>query len=246
MCLHLCRVCAIIQSVSCHENIRGVGCSPARIGCDGGRKGKCYMTTLSDKEQMILDYIKENISRNGYSPSIRDIRRDLGIKSTSTVHTYLEKLERKGYIQKENGKSRTLRVDSLVSGSNPTPHVLVPILGRVTAGLPILAEENREGYVTYPFGGKLLGRQLFALRVTGTSMIDAGILDGDIVIVEKTPAAENGEIVVALIEDEATVKTFYRERGHYRLQPQNKTMDPIIVDSLMILGRVIGVVRSYD
>ncbi len=205
------------------------------------------MAGLTEKEQLILDYIKLKINDDGYSPSIRDIRRDLGIKSTSTVHTYLEKLERKGYIQKENGKSRTLRVDSLVMGMPQSPKVLVPVIGRVTAGVPILAVENHEGYITYPFDKNPDStRQLFALKVTGTSMIEAGILDGDYVIVERTPAAENGEIVVALIDDEATVKEFYKENGHYRLQPRNSTMAPIIVDSLIILGRVIGSIRSYE
>lgn len=203
------------------------------------------MTALTEKEQIIFDYIKENITKNGYSPSIRDIRCDLDIKSTSTVHTYLEKLERKGYIQKENGKSRTLRIESPVGDAECPVHDEIPVLGRVTAGIPVLAEENREGYIKYPFGEKRDVHNLFALRISGTSMIDAGILDGDIVIVEKTPTAENGEIVVALIDDEATVKTFYREDGHYRLQPQNRTMDPIIVDELMILGRVVGSVRAY-
>lgn len=205
------------------------------------------MATLSEKEQLILDYIKKIIAEKGYSPSIRDIRRDLGIKSTSTVHTYLEKLEKKGYIQKEDGKSRTLRVDSLVSGDISTPRPMVPIVGRVTAGMPILAVENHDGYVAYPFEAKgTVGKQLFALRVTGTSMIEAGILDGDIVIVERTQYAENGQIVVALLDDEATVKTFYRENGHFRLQPENATMAPIIVDSLVILGRVVGSIRSYE
>ncbi len=205
------------------------------------------MAALSEREQLILDYIKENILKNGYSPSIRDIKRDLDIKSTSTVHTYLEKLEKKGYIQKEGGKSRTLRVDSLVAGGEGAPRPMIPIIGKVTAGMPILALENHEGYIAYPFDKRAVGgRQLFALRVTGTSMIEAGILDGDIVIVEQTRVAENGDIVVALIDDEATVKTFYKENGHFRLQPQNSTMAPIIVEELVILGRVIGSLRTYE
>lgn len=205
------------------------------------------MATLSEKEQLIFDYIKKVIEEKGYSPSIRDIRRDLDIKSTSTVHTYLEKLEKKGYIQKEDGKSRTLRIDSLAVGQGGSPRPIIPIVGKVTAGMPILAVENHDGYVAYPFDTKgISGRQLFALRVTGTSMIEAGILDGDIVIVERCQVAENGEIVVALIDDEATVKTFYKENGHFRLQPENSAMDPIIVESLSILGRVIGSIRSYE
>ena len=205
------------------------------------------MATLSEKEQLIFDYIKKVIEEKGYSPSIRDIRRDLDIKSTSTVHTYLEKLEKKGYIQKEGGKSRTLRIDSVAVGEGATPRPIIPIVGRVTAGMPILAVENHDGYIAYPFDSKkVAGKQLFALRVTGTSMIDAGIFDGDIVIVERCQFAENGNIVVALIDDEATVKTFYKENGHFRLQPENPTMAPIIVDSLSILGRVIGSIRSYE
>lgn len=206
------------------------------------------MLSLEPKEQMIFDYIKENIRKNGYSPSIRDICTALGIKSTSTVHTCLDKLEKKGYIQKENGKSRTLRIEgvSYEDGGEVKDYLNVPLLGKVTAGQPILAVENYEGFIHYPKGlYPLPDNDLFALRVTGTSMIEAGILDGDIVVVEKTPTAENGDIVVALIDDEATVKTFYKEDGHFRLQPENKTMLPIIVTSLMLLGKVVTVIRYY-
>ena len=206
------------------------------------------MLSLEPKEQMIFDYIKENIRKNGYSPSIRDICTALGIKSTSTVHTCLDKLEKKGYIQKENGKSRTLRIEgvSYEDGGEVKDYLNVPLLGKVTAGQPILAVENYEGFIHYPKGlYPLPDNDLFALRVTGTSMIEAGILDGDIVVVEKTPTAENGDIVVALIDDEAAVKTFYKEDGHFRLQPENKTMLPIIVTSLMLLGKVVTVIRYY-
>ncbi len=206
------------------------------------------MIQLEPKEQMIFDYIRDNIRRNGYSPSIRDICTALDIKSTSTVHTCLERLEKKGYIQKENGKSRTLRIE----GISPEESVetadisRVPLLGKVTAGQPILAVENYEGYISYPRGIRPVPEsELFALRVSGTSMIEAGILDGDIVIVEKTATAENGDIVVALIDDEATVKTFYKEDGHFRLQPENRTMLPIIVTNLMILGKVVTSIRYY-
>lgn len=206
------------------------------------------MLQLDSKEQSIFDYIKENILKNGYSPSIRDICTALDIKSTSTVHTCLERLEKKGYIQKETGKSRTLRIEGVGSdsGDEKKDYLNVPILGKVTAGQPILAVENYEGYIHYPKGMRSLpDGELFALRVSGTSMIEAGILDGDIVIVEKTALAENGDIVVALIDDEATVKTFYKENGHFRLQPENHLMLPIIVTSLMILGRVVANVRYY-
>ncbi len=199
---------------------------------------------LTPKEQLIFDYIKENLKVNGYSPSIRDIRTALDIKSTSTVHTYLERLERKGYIHKENGKSRTLRVGD--EDPMEKHKGMVPILGRVTAGEPILAVENHEGYIQYPEGeGPSHSKQLFALRVTGSSMFEVGIVDGDYVIVEKTDVAENGQIVVALVDDSATVKEFYKEKGHYRLQPRNPSMDPIIVDEVTILGKVIASVRYY-
>jgi len=203
------------------------------------------MVPLTQKEQMIFDYIKNKLQENGYSPSIRDIRTALNIKSTSTVHTYLERLERKGYIHKENGKSRTLRIDD---GSPETGRGgnRVPILGKVTAGQPILAVENHEGYVCYPEGeGHTHDATLFALRVQGDSMIEAGILNGDLVIVEKDASAENGQIVVALVDDSATVKEFYKEDGHYRLQPRNASMDPIIVEEVMILGRVLASIRYY-
>jgi len=209
------------------------------------------MIPLEPKEQLIFDYIKENIKKNGYSPSIRDICTALSIKSTSTVHTCLDRLEKKGYIHKENGKSRTLRVDGISripsdGEGDEYPVGTVPILGKVTAGQPILAVENYEGFIQYPTGVCALpDNDLFALKVTGSSMIEAGILDGDIVIVEKTPTANNGDIVVALIDDEATVKRFYKEDGHFRLQPENKTMLPIIVTSLMILGRVVTSIRYY-
>lgn len=206
------------------------------------------MSPLDSKEQLIFDYIKENIRKNGYSPSIRDIRTALNIKSTSTVHTYLERLEKKGYIQKENGKSRTLRVEGMMFDDfEPDENSnMIPLIGRVTAGQPILAVENYEGYIQYPAGLRQKPENdLFALKVSGTSMIEAGILDGDIVIIEKTSTAENGDIVVALIDDEATVKTFYKEDGHFRLQPENKTMLPIIVNSLMILGKVVSSIRFY-
>ena len=206
------------------------------------------MTKLEPKEQLVFDYIRENIRTRGYSPSIRDICSALNIKSTSTVHTCLERLEQKGYIQKEDGKSRTVRIEGLgTPESAETPDGLsIPIIGKVTAGAPILAVENYEGYIHYPAGLRTIPENdMFALRVSGTSMIEAGILDGDIVIVEKTPFAENGDIVVALIDDEATVKTFYKEHGHFRLQPENRTMLPIIVNSLMILGKVITSIRYY-
>ena len=203
------------------------------------------MRPLSEKEQQILNFITETIRTEGFSPSVRDIQKALGIKSTATVHSYLNKLEAKGYILKEDGKSRTLRIDGL-SPAEKRRTAKIPILGKVTAGMPILAVENYEGYVDFPMIKKSFDQnELFALRVRGESMIEAGILDNDIVVVQRGNYAENGEIVVALIDDEATVKTFYKEDGHFRLQPQNPTMEPIIVDDLYILGKVVAVFRYY-
>lgn len=196
------------------------------------------MEKLKLKEQKVLDYVKNFTMENGYAPSVRDICRDLNYKSTSTVHMYLNRLERFGYISKEDGKSRAITLNTEM------PKVsAVPVIGTVAAGQPILAEQNFEGYVGYV--GARGDAELFALKVKGESMIEAGILDGDLVIAEKTCYAENGEIVVALVEDEATVKTFFRENGHYRLQPENETMEPIIVNEVDIIGKVVAIQRSY-
>lgn len=199
------------------------------------------MKPLTDTEKRMLDFITDRIRNDGYSPTVRDIKTALGIKSTATVHSYLGKLEDKGYIQKENGKSRTLRLDAETSRPSTAQ---IPIVGRVTAGMPILAVENFDGYVDFT-ENNYKKEELFALRVTGTSMIEAGILDGDIVIVRHQTVAENGDIIVALIDDEATVKTFYKENGHFRLQPENSAMKPIIVDSLSVLGKVVASIRYY-
>lgn len=199
------------------------------------------MKPLTDTEKKMLDFITDRIRNDGYSPTVRDIKTALGIKSTATVHSYLGKLEDKGYIQKENGKSRTLRLDADTTRPSTAQ---IPIVGRVTAGMPILAVENFDGYVDFT-ESNYKKEELFALRVSGTSMIEAGILDGDIVIVRHQSVAENGDIIVALIDDEATVKTFYRENGRFRLQPENSTMKPIIVDSLSVLGKVVASIRYY-
>lgn len=197
------------------------------------------MEKLKPKEKKVYDYIVRSIKDKGFAPSVRDIMADLGYKSTSTVHMYLNRLDMLGYICKEDGKSRAIRL-----ASEDMPAVTaVPVLGTVTAGQPILAEENFEGYVG--FLGRAGSDEMFALKVKGESMIEVGILDGDMIIAEKTCYADNGEIVVALVENEATVKRFYREDGHYRLQPENKTMDPIIVDEVLILGKVVAIQRNY-
>lgn len=195
------------------------------------------MAGLKKLEQEILDYIKETINAEGYSPSVRDISSALGIKSTSTVHLHLHRLEEMGYIQKEQGKSRTIRVEGKPSG--------VPIVGDVAAGLPIFAEQNIDGYVDFAAGGYDKSN-LFALHVKGESMKDAGILDGDLLIVNKCTYADNGDIVVALVDNEATVKEFYKEKGHYRLQPKNAAMEPIIVKKCSVLGKVIASMRYYN
>ena len=203
------------------------------------KEEKKEMEKLKPKEQKVYDYIAKSLRENGYAPSVRDICRDLGYKSTSTVHMYLNRLDMFGYISKDDGKSRALKING-----ESAPHVsTVPLLGVVTAGNPILASENLEGYVGYIGRGD--SDSLFALRVRGESMIEAGILDGDIIIAEKTCYAENGEIVVAMIDDEATVKRFFREGGKYRLQPENSSMQPIICSEVLILGKVVAIQRNY-
>ena len=195
------------------------------------------MRELEPQEQRILEYISERIT-DGVPPTVREIGAALGFKSTSTVHKYLGSLQEKGYIIKHPGQKRNIRLVGDDSAAR------VPILGRVAAGTPILAIENIEDYVSvttrYP------ARELFGLYVRGESMVEAGILDGDVIIARKTPVAENGEIVVALIDDEATVKTFYKEKGHFRLQPENASMAPILTDHVTILGKVVKVIRSYE
>ena len=198
---------------------------------------------LTKKEKLVFDYLVKTINENGYAPSVRDIGASLGIKSTSSVHLYLHNLESKGFIEQDAGKRRTLRICAPYAAGFGK----VPLLGSITAGSPILAVENFEGYIDLPWNSaKYSAEELFALKVRGESMIDAGILDGDVVVVRKSSYADNGQIVVALIEDEATVKTFYREDGHFRLQPQNSTMQPIIVEEVALLGVVVASFRQYE
>ena len=205
------------------------------------------------KEKAILKFIEEQVKENGYPPSVREIGKAIGLSSTATVHGYLAKLEKQGFIKKEDKKGRTLKV---IKGTDGKPiqesnknfytqkeMVEVPVIGRITAGQPILAVENVTD--TFPIPIDFVGNcDSFMLTVRGESMIEAGILDGDYILVKKQSNASNGEIVVALIEDEATVKTFYKENGHIRLQPENHTMDPIIVPDCKILGKVAGVFRK--
>ena len=207
----------------------------------------------SKREKAILKFIEDQVMQNGYPPSVREIGKAVGLSSTATVHAYLEKLEKQGFIKKEDKKGRTLKV---IKGTDGQPlkkenknfyaqreMVDVPVIGKITAGQPILAVENVTD--TFPIPIDFVGNsESFMLTVRGESMIEAGILDGDYILVKKQSNASNGEIVVALIEDEATVKTFYKENGHIRLQPENHTMDPIIVPDCKILGKVAGVFRK--
>ena len=202
------------------------------------------MDDLLPKEREMYEYICERIRRDGYAPTVRDICTALDIKSTSTAHAYIAKLESKGYIRRSQGKSRTMSVQQTPCENQRT--VKIPVLGRVAAGLPILAVENCEGYIDFPVMNRTqLYGDLFGLRVKGDSMIEAGIMSGDIVVVQKEHVAYNGDIVVALVGEEATVKRFFKENGRFRLQPENKNMDPIYTDEVYILGKVQAVIRYY-
>ena len=200
---------------------------------------------ITQKQSEILEYIKSQILNKGYPPSVRDICAAVNLKSTSSVHAHLESLEKNGYIRRDPTKPRAIEI--LDDNFNLTRREMVniPIIGRVAAGEPLLAEQNIEDYFPIPVE-YMPNKQTFMLQVQGESMINAGILSGDYVIVEQTPSAENGEQVVALIEDGATVKTFYREEGIIRLQPENDTMDPIIVNECSILGKVFGIMRFLN
>lgn len=261
------------------------------------------MCDLKPKEQAVLDFLCASIRENGYAPAVRDICAALHIKSTSTVHMYLRKLEQKGYIERGDGKSRAIRIavsderdlqneslrtaevnESAKETTNfakkeafgkpfPTQNgshtrttdrfaktagsfaefddfyeqnrYRVPILGQVAAGVPILTIENFDGYLNYSTDRHYDRESLFALKITGTSMIEAGIMDGDYVVVEQRSYADNGDIVVAMVDDSATVKRFFKEKGRFRLQPENSAMDPIIVDDVSVLGKVVACIRYY-
>lgn len=197
---------------------------------------------ISAKQLEILEYIKSQILERGFPPAVRDICEAVNLKSTSSVHSHLETLEKNGYIRRDPTKPRAIEILDDSFNIIRREMVNVPIIGRVAAGEPILAEQNIENYFPIPMEF-MPNKQTFMLKVKGESMINAGILDGDYVLVEEQGTADNGEMVVALIEDGATVKTFYREEGIIRLQPENDTMDPIIVSDCTILGKVIGVFR---
>lgn len=194
----------------------------------------------SDKQTAILEFIRSEIEQKGYPPSVREICCAVGLKSTSSVHAHLTQLEKKGLLRRDPTKPRAMEV---LDGQGSRGRS-VPLVGRVTAGLPILATENIEDYLVLP--QSLQGRgDLFALRVQGESMIEAGIEDGDIVVLRRQETAENGEIVVAMIDDEATLKRVYYEDGHVRLQPENAAMEPIYADEVVILGRLLALFRQY-
>ena len=195
------------------------------------------MNNLSKSQNAIFEFIKNKISQTGVAPSVREIAAAVGLRSTSSVQYSLNILEGAGLMKRDGNLKRTIR---LAGGAENIRHV--PVIGTVTAGVPILATQQIEEYVAI---SGVTGETLFALHVKGDSMMNAGILNGDIVIVNQTPVAENGEIVVALIDDEATVKKFYKENNHIRLQPENDKYQPIIVDDCTILGKVITLIRSY-
>lgn len=202
------------------------------------------MDELNKRESEILQVIKREIHKNGYPPSVREIGLAVGLKSSSTVHHYLNRLEDKGYIRRNPAKPRAIEI---LDGSNDVfekEMVTVPLVGRITAGIPILAQEVIEDVFPLPYD-LVQSEDTFMLSVTGESMIDAGILDGDMLIVRKQNYADNGDIVVALLGDEATVKTFYKEAAYIRLQPENENMEPIISDNVEILGKVTGLIRQY-
>ena len=200
---------------------------------------------ITDKQREILEYIKEMILKKGYPPAVREICEAVHLKSTSSVHSHLETLERNGYIRRDPTKPRTIEILDDDFALTRRELVNVPVIGTVAAGVPILAEQNIEDYLPIP-AEILPNKEVFMLKVKGNSMIEAGIYNGDKVIVAKQPNAENGDKVVALVDDSATVKTFYKENGHFRLQPENSSMDPIILDQVEILGKVIGLFRMMN
>ena len=192
-----------------------------------------------EKLYKVMDYIRKFTEENGYTPSVREIAQECGIKSTATVHSYISRLQDKGYLNKTDNKKRAVAIGK--SGG-----INIPLIGTVTAGQPIFAYANYEDYYTFPLG-EFKGDELFMLRVEGTSMIDAGIMNGDKIIVRKQPIAENGEIVVALVEDSATVKRFYRRDGKIILHPENESLSDMIFfpEEVQILGKVVGLMRNY-
>lgn len=201
---------------------------------------------ISKKQQEILDYLKSEIVRRGYPPTVREICDAVHLKSTSSVHSHLESLEKNGYIRRDPAKPRAIEVVDDAFNVTRREVASIPLVGQVAAGVPILAAQNIESYFPFP-ADYMPQKPAFMLRVKGTSMINAGINNGDLLLVEEQKTARNGDIVVAMIDDSATVKRFYREKGYIRLQPENDSMDPIIVkDHLQIIGKVFGVLRLME
>ena len=199
---------------------------------------------ITDKQREILEYIKKEILNRGYPPTVRDICEAVNLKSTSSVHSHLETLEKNGYIRRDPNKPRAIEIVDDNFNLTRREFANVPLIGQVAAGQPLLAVENIESY--FPIPTEFMpNAESFMLKVKGESMINAGIFDGDNILVEKCDNVHNGDIVVALIDDSATVKTFYKEDGHIRLQPENDTMDPIIVPDCKIVGKVFGVFRFW-
>lgn len=200
---------------------------------------------ISEKQREILEYIKNEILNKGYPPAVRDICEAVHLKSTSSVHSHLETLEKNGYIRRDPSKPRAIEIIDDTFNLVRREVVNVPLIGRVAAGEPLLAVENVESY--FPIPTELMpNAETFMLKVKGDSMVNAGIFSGDNILVQRQSDAEDGDMVVALVDDSATVKTFYKEDGHYRLQPENDTMDPIIVEHVEILGKVFGVFRFFQ
>jgi repressor LexA len=200
---------------------------------------------ISNKQKEILEYLKSQIINKGYPPAVREICEAVKLKSTSSVHSHLETLEKNGYIRRDPSKPRAIEIIDDEFNLTRREVVNVPIVGTITAGQPILAVENYNGYFPIP-SEYMPNEETFMLMVKGDSMINVGIFNGDKILVQRQSHAKNGDFVVALIEDEVTVKTFYKENGYYRLQPENDTMEPIIVPELQILGKVIGLFRIFS
>ena len=199
------------------------------------------MEEIKDKQLEIYEFLKSYTENKGYPPAVREICEAVGLRSTSTVHGHLKRLEKKGFIKRDPTKPRALEIID----SHKKELLNIPLVGRVTAGEPILATENIEDIFPIPIDYIKHNEELFMLKVSGDSMIKAGINDGDFAIIEKVQTANNGDIVVALIENDATIKTFYKEKDSIRLQPENDTLDPIFVKDCTILGRLVGIFRAY-
>lgn len=205
------------------------------------------MEKLTNRQEFILDVLKKLVAKNGYPPTVREIGEEANLHSPATIHFHLTKLEEKGYIRKGNGKNRTIEINVPNEYLEKDEDIVeVPLLGKVTAGTPIEAIEVPDEYFSLPANLIANKKEVFTLKVSGESMINVGIYDGDILIVERCTTAKNGDTVVAMNKDnEATVKTFYKEDGYFRLQPENDTMEPIILDQVTILGKAIGLYRKF-